>query len=282
MSTVPCTGARADAEQETLERPSAHDREEQTVRPSRALVARIMGVVIFASLCAACSRSVAPEISSTYSPSKVIPLKAALVISPELSGQVDSLGSFATMGAANKWQVETGEILPPALEDMARATFREVEVVSTASEAPDAQVSLVPSNVKYAQLSEQAGFWVALTLHARIDTPEGVRLDKTYREEDEGSTAKAVAFGAMAASSVWTDPVERVTQRVLEALHRDIVAVDWSKAPTPPKQSVAQPEGATIPRGSDTRLKELKSLLDQNLITPAEYQRKRAEILKEL
>ncbi|WP_158501906.1 hypothetical protein [Vitiosangium sp. GDMCC 1.1324] len=159
-------------------------------------------------------------------------MKVALVIPEALRTRTDVYGSFGTLGAANTWVCETGEGLIPALERVAKATFQDVRVVSTAEEASDAELRLEPTVTELRQMPEREGFWISFQLRAVARNGAGAPwLDKTYSEIEEGSTAAAVWGGAFAATEALLTPTERAMGRALQQLAQDLRQVAEPQQP---------------------------------------------------
>jgi hypothetical protein len=187
----------------------------------------MLTMLVLPTLLVACTRHLHPTPVLEYADPAPLPLRAALVIGPGERERVDVYGRFGTMGIANTWVSDTGAGLTPALRTMAESVFREVVIVAGAGEAATADVLLVPRVTELRQMDERSGFWVSFQLHAVARDRSGVRLDKTYRAEDEGSTAAAVWGGAFAAAAALTTPTERAMKKALDELRNDLRRVSW-------------------------------------------------------
>jgi hypothetical protein len=180
-------------------------------------------VVALLGSASACTRHLEPTPELRLSPGEPLPLRAAVVVSPELREREDVIGKFAMLGIANTWAMSTGAGLAPAVEQMARATFRDVEVVEEAARGFD--VVLTPTVEKLRHVEEREGFWFVFRLHARATNRSGqVVLERSYEELEEGSAA-GVWGGAFAAAAVITNPIERAMARVLKRLGEDLRGV---------------------------------------------------------
>jgi hypothetical protein len=186
--------------------------------------------VVLASV--GCTRHLTPTLKMDLPQAKPRSLKVALVIPEALRNRTDVYGSYGTLGVANTWVCETGVGLVPGLERVAKATFQDVRIVSSAQEAGDADIRLEPAVAELRQMQERSGFWISFQLRAVAQNGSGAPwLDKTYSEVEEGSTAAAIMGGAFAAAAVLLTPTERAMERALKQLALDLQKLEAPQAP---------------------------------------------------
>lgn len=193
----------------------------------------LQAVCLFVALVSVgCTRHLTPTLKMDLPEAKPRVLKVALVIPEALRNRTDVYGSFGTLGVANTWVCETGEGLVPGIERVAKATFQDVRIVSSAQEAGDADIRLEPAVVGLRQMDERDGFWISFQMRAIAGNGSGTPwLDKTYTEVEEGSTAAAIMGGAFAASAALLTPTERAMERALKQLALDLQKLEAPQAP---------------------------------------------------
>ncbi|MCI0569710.1 MAG: hypothetical protein L0Y66_03080 [Myxococcaceae bacterium] len=188
--------------------------------------------LLVAVVTAGCTHHLEPTLKVELTNIQPRALDVALVIPQELRTRTDTYGSFATLGFGNTWVCSTGVGLVPALERMAKSTFKHVRIVSSAQEAGDADLRLEPTVAELRQMPERSGFWISFKLRAVAQDGVGVPwLDKTYEEVEEGSTAAAVWGGSFAAAAALLTPTERAMERALMKLSVDLQRIDKPAGP---------------------------------------------------
>ena len=185
-------------------------------------------------------------------------MRAAVVMSDELSLQQDSLGSIAGLGSG-KWVMDTGHGVAPAIVETARRVFSSVTVVPSVSEAGNADIVLVPSQVALSHPAGRNEYAVRFEMKAVAQKPNGkVGFEQLYSEEASGSERVAQNQGAAAAHEVLATPAERAIATVLTKLATDLrvrlgepgaeAAMAVNDFPTPlPPPPLPTPAPAPIP-----------------------------------
>lgn len=176
-------------------------------------------------LASGCTRYVSPT-PQVAPASQKLPLRAALVIEPELEARVDEFGRQQFLGIINKWASDTGEGLVPALHALSESLFEDVTVVERPDRASEVAVVLHPSVVELRKMTERAGYWFSFKMQVVITNASGeIVLNRTYEGKAQGSTTAAVALGFYAAAAVLTAPIEKAMATCLASLQEDIVAI---------------------------------------------------------
>jgi hypothetical protein len=165
-----------------------------------------LNLIVFSLFAAACTAHVRPHPTLNLA-GEPIPLKAALVIPPQLVERTDQCGALDNVGGS--FVFETGQSVPQALEEAARKIFSSVTVVDNARKASGVDVILTPSSASLKHATNKSSdYTMRFELHAvakKPDTGEDV-LDERYSEDvtgAAGSTESAVskpAEGAMTAA----------------------------------------------------------------------------------
>jgi len=204
------------------------------------VAAPLMRAIFFGllALAAGCTAHLRPHPDVRIS-AEPLALKAVLVVPPELNQSVDSVGGFD--GISGSYAFDTGELLVPAVKDVAKRVFASVEVVPNASAAPKADVVIILKRLKL--VHPRSDLTLRFDFSAKVENAEGIQiLDAVYNDE-----LKAVV--AREPSDAITSPVEKAIAATLERLAADLRASTVALVPPPvaPAPAVIAADGAPAP-----------------------------------
>ena len=178
-----------------------------------------------------CSWRLLPRPGPPRLQAEPLPLRAALVVPPELEERVDPIGRFFSLGIVHHWSSRTGEGLVPALEETAAMAFEQVERVRTPAQARDVDVVLLPEVLELRHVGDW-GYTFRFRMRARVTDAWGnALLDRVYEAHGEGSRAAAFWGGALLADEVLMGGVNQAMNRVLLELAADLAQL---RPPSPP------------------------------------------------
>jgi len=168
-----------------------------------------------------------------------LPLKAALVIPPQLTERTDQVGQLDNVGSS--FVFETGQSVPQALEEAAKKIFSSVTVVDNKRKASGVDIVLVPSSTALKHASNKSNdYTMRFELHAvatKPDTGEDV-LDERYEESAQGTAASVETAVAK--------PAESAMAQALAKLSADLHS---KLGPAPVAAAGSGPDFSTYPAG---------------------------------
>src|SRR6185436_1525969 len=135
-------------------------------------------------LLAGCTAHLRPHPDVRIS-AEALPLKAVLVVPPELNQSIDKVGGFD--GISGSYAFDTGEVLIPAVKDVAGRVFQSVEVVS--QPGPKADVVIIVKRMKL--VHPRSDLTLRFDFSAKVENAEGVQiLDAVYNDEMKAVVAR--------------------------------------------------------------------------------------------
>ena len=169
----------------------------------------------------------------------------------------------------HRYDVKPGVMLKQMADAELPQMFAHYEAV-TAAPPPTAgnrPVTLVLTVPQY----RFSGFHATATVHATAYAPNGKRLfDKDYTQAGDSQSGKMVWGGAYAIPSAVRNSTYDAYERIMVDLRQDL-----DRALQPQVRADASPEGGSI----EGRLRALKQLRANGLISEHEYEAKRRELL---
>ncbi len=141
------------------------------------------GLVALA-LVSGCTAHVHPKPDLRTLDGTKVPMRIAVVISPQITSRQDPVGQLDGIGGS--WVFDTGEIVPPAVAEVAKRVFDASIVVPNARDARDADVIVVVKSFQLSRGSARTNdYSVKLDLHATVQKANGDELfDEYYKRAD--------------------------------------------------------------------------------------------------